>query len=117
MRHHGHNRIFGRTRDQRAALLRSLARSLILHEGIKTTEAKAKELRPYIEKLVTRGKNDTLANRRLVAARLGNDKEVSKKLFEEIAPKYKERSGGYTRIVRLYRRPGDAATVAHIAFV
>src|SRR3972149_3015043 len=108
MRHHNANRKFGRTRNQRRTLLKSLALNLIIKGKIKTTEAKAKELRPFIEKIVTTAKGDTLARRRLITAKLLNRKREVKKLFDEIAPKYKSRSGGYTKIVKMPRRAGDA---------
>ncbi len=117
MRHHDHNRKFGRERKVRTALLRSLAHNLILEEKMITTEAKAKEIRPYVEKLVTHAKTDTVANRRLVESRLGNDKDATAKLFATIGPRYAERAGGYLRIVRVGIRPGDAATKAFIGFV
>lgn len=117
MRHSHKGRSFGRPHDQRTALFRGLMKSLIIHERIATTEAKAKELRPMIEKLVSTSRKDTVANRRLVAARLGNDDEVVKKLFSAIAPRYAGRPGGYTRIVK---RAPDATTArdnAYISFV
>lgn len=102
MRHSNQNRTFGRTRSQRSALLSGLALSLIEHGKIHTTEAKAKELRPYIEKIITKGKNDTVFSRRLVASALGEPHaEVVQKLFGEIAKRYTERSGGYTRIIKI----------------
>lgn len=102
MQHAKRNRTLGRTRRGRTALLRGLATSLILEERIVTTTAKAKELRPFIEKLITLSLNDTLASRRLIASRLGEPKaEVITKLFKELAPRYTERSGGYTRIVKM----------------
>ena len=110
-------RSFGRPANQRRALLRSLARSLVLHERISTTEAKAKELRPFVERLVTYGKKNTLASRRLAKALLGDDEAV-KKLFSSIAPRYEGRSGGYTRIVKRGKRGmNDARKLAYIAFV
>lgn len=110
-------RTFGRPSSQRKALLRSLARSLVMHERISTTEAKAKALRPFVERLVTRAKKNTLANRRLARTRLGDDAAV-KKLFDAIAPRYAERHGGYTRIVkRAERGANDARKLAYIAFV
>lgn len=116
MRHHKKGRKFGRTADQRVALRRSQLRSLIIHERISTTEAKAKELRPAIEKLVTRARIDTVANRRVVSARLGNDTLATKKLFASIAPRFKDRKGGYVRIVK--RAPkADGKKMAYIAFV
>lgn len=117
MRHHDSNRKLGRERDQRKALLQSLARSLVLHGRIKTTEAKAKELRPFIEQLITKAKKDTLASRRLVTERLGNAPRASKKLMETVAPQYKDRHGGYTRIIKLPIRTGDASRQAVIEFV
>lgn len=110
-------RSFNRPANQRRALLRSQARSLILHERISTTEAKAKELRPFVERLVTYGKTGTLASRRLAKARLGDDAAV-KKLFDAIAPRYSGRPGGYTRIVkRAARGSNDSRKLAYIAFV
>jgi large subunit ribosomal protein L17 len=97
--------------------MRGLARSLILHEGISTTEAKAKELRPMIEKIVSTGRVDSVANRRLVASRLGNDDEAVKKVFTEIAPRYADRPGGYTRIVKRAPNAVNARDNAYIAFV
>ncbi len=116
MRHHNTNRKFGRTRNQRAALLRSLALSLIKHGKITTTEAKAKELRPFIEKMVTKGKGETISARRLLVARLGSETGGSA-LIKDIAPRYKERAGGYTRIVKLPKRTTDASPMALIEFV
>lgn len=102
MRHHNQNRTFGRSRSQRAALMRGLALSLIEHGKIKTTEAKAKELRPYIERLITQAKGDTVAARRLVSSKLGEPAtDAVKKLFTEIAKKYADRNGGYTRIIKV----------------
>lgn len=97
--------------------MRSLARSLIIHEGISTTETKAKELRPMIEKLVSTARVDSVANRRLVASRLGNDDAIVKKLFADIAPRYATRPGGYTRIVKRAANAVNARDNAYIAFV
>jgi len=117
MRHHHKGRTLGRDKKQREALLRSLARSLVIHERISTTEAKAKELRPFMEKLVTRSKADTVANRRIVSSRI-HDASATKKLFSAIGPRYKERAGGYTRIVKRTKRgANDARKMAYIAFV
>lgn len=116
MRHHNANRKFGRTRDQRRALLTGLALSLIVHGRIKTTEAKAKELRPHIEKLVTKAKDSSLANIRSVIARLANREPEAMKLVKEIAPRFAEVNGGYTRIVKLPPRKGDASPLALIEF-
>ena len=117
MRHHKQKRTLGRPSNQRTALLRSLARSLILSERIETTLARAKELRPFIEKLVTKSKNDTLAARRLVISRLGNDIHTTQKLFKKLGPKYKDRMGGYTRITKLTTQKSDARSMAQIEFV
>lgn len=104
MRHHNSNRIFGRDKDQREALLRGLALSLFEHEKIITTIAKAKELRPYAEKLVTAAKSGTLAARRRVLSTLGQpDAQAVQKLFGPIAEKYKDRKGGYTRVIKMGR--------------
>lgn len=115
MRHHYKGRNLGRPRNQRNALTKSLMRSLIVHERISTTEAKAKEIRPMIEKIVTRAKTDTVANRRLVNARVG-DADAVKKLFTAIAPRYKSRAGGYVRIVKRAVK-ADGRKNAYIAFV
>ncbi|MDB5266040.1 MAG: rplQ [Parcubacteria group bacterium] len=117
MRHHKKGRAFNRPANQRGALMRSLARSLIIHESIATTEAKAKELRPFIEKIVSQGRVDSVANRRLIAARLGNDDEIVKKIFNTISPRYATRPGGYTRIVKRAPNAVNARENAYIAFV
>ncbi len=117
MRHHNANRTFGRSKNQRTALLKGLAASLISKERIQTTEAKAKELRPKIEKMITRAKNPTLANRRVLLAGLYHDEGSVKRLVEVIAPRYGERAGGYTRITKLVPRKGDASKMAVIEFV
>ena len=117
MKHHLKRRKLGRTSSQRKALLESLAEALILHERIETTEAKAKELRPFIEKMITKAKNDTLSVRRLVISRLGGRTKAAKKLVEEIAPRYKDRPGGYTRVIKLSPRETDASPRALIELV
>ena len=97
--------------------MRSLARSLIIHERISTTEAKAKALRPFVERLVTYGKKNTLASRRLAISWL-QDEVAVKKLFGTIAPRYASRAGGYTRVVKRAKRgANDARKLAYIAFV
>lgn len=117
MRHHHQKRILGRVRKQRTALLRGLALSLIEHEKIVTTEAKAKELRPYIERLVTYAKNGSISARRRVLSTLGEPKpkQISR-LFTDIADRYKDRSGGYTRIVKMGRTPAgrDEAVIEFV---
>ena len=117
MRHHHKGRSFGRDHDERVALIRGLAKSLILHGRISTTDAKARELRPIIEKLITTSRVDTVANRRLVSARLGNDNEIVKKLFAEIAPRYLERPGGYTRITKRSKTATDGRKTAYISLI
>lgn len=117
MRHGNKNRTLSRPANQKAALMRGLAVSLIEHGKIKTTEAKARELRPFAERLVTYGKQDTLAARRKVATALGEPKaEVIKTLFETIAPKFKERSGGYTRVIKMGRTQAgrDEAVIEYV---
>jgi large subunit ribosomal protein L17 len=115
MRHHNANRKFGRKKGQRKALLKSLATSLVRDGKIKTTEAKAKELRPAIEKLVTLGKKGTLASRRELESRVGP--RAAKKIATEISPEYMKRNGGYTRITKMVRRTTDGSPMAVIEFV
>ncbi|HUO50760.1 MAG TPA: 50S ribosomal protein L17 [Candidatus Paceibacterota bacterium] len=113
MRHGNTKRTLHRTKRQYTALLRSLARSLVLQEGITTTVAKAKELRPFVEKLVTESKKGTVQSQRLVVERIGS-KEAAKKLTTEFAKRYATRTGGYTRIVKLGRvgkRVGEQARI------
>jgi large subunit ribosomal protein L17 len=116
MRHGDKAKILGRTKAPRAALVRSLATSLVLYEKIKTTETKAKVLRPYAERLITIGKKKTLQSRRQLLAKLYVESAV-KKIIEELAPRYAERKGGYLRIVKLGFRKGDAAKEVRIEFV
>ncbi len=117
MRHHSKNRVLSRDKGQRTALLRGLAQSLIMHEKIITTEAKAKELRPYAEKLITCAKENTLAARRRALATLGQpDASVADKLFATLGVKYKDRNGGYTRIIKMGRTKAGR-TEAVIEFV
>jgi large subunit ribosomal protein L17 len=115
MRHGNVNRKFGRKTDERRALLRSLARSLVLEGRIQTTEARAKEIRPLVEKLVTRGRSATVANRRLLIAALGDEVTATKLI--KTAENYMERPGGYLRIVKMGPRKGDASPMALIEFV
>lgn len=115
MRHGNTNRKFGRETNERRALLKSLARSLVLKGRIQTTEAKAKEVRPLVEKLVTKGKNATLANKRALVSQLG-DIGTANKLIKT-AEGYKTRTGGYLRIVKMGPRKGDASPMAVIEFV
>jgi large subunit ribosomal protein L17 len=115
MRHGNHNRKFGRQTDQRKALLKGLCRSLVLKGKMKTTEARAKEIRPMIEKLLTRGKTNTLANRRVLISTLGDERTANKLI--KTAATYAERAGGYVRIIKMAPRKGDAAKMAMIEFV
>lgn len=117
MRHGNKNRKLGRVKRKRVALLRSLARSLILQEGITTTTAKAKALRPYIERLITISKGGGIASRRLIGSRLGGAPDAVKKLHETLASRYEKRAGGYTRITRLGQTGKRAADTSRIELV
>jgi large subunit ribosomal protein L17 len=116
MRHRSAHRKLGRTTAHRKSLLRNLAASLIDRGRIRTTVAKAKELRPFVEKLVTLGKRDSLHARRRALSILPR-KEAVQKLFSDVSPRFSERPGGYTRILKLHPRPGDGAPMAFIQFV
>ena len=116
MRHRVGGRKLSRTSAHRLALFRNMAAALIKHEQITTTLPKAKELRPYVEKLVTLAKRGGLSNRRLAHARLLDDGQLVK-LFETLAERYKDRNGGYTRIVKAGFRASDASAMAVIEFV
>ena len=116
MRHRVGGRKFGRNTNQRKALFRNLAVSLILNERITTTEAKAQTIRPVVEKLVTMARDDSEHHRRLVMARLA-DERATAKLFDIIGPRFDGQPGGYTRIYKIGTRRGDAAPVALIEFV
>lgn len=116
MRHKMGQRKLQRTSSHRAALLRNMAAALIKHEQITTTTPKARELRPYVEKLITLAKHGGLSNRRLAHARLGDDAQLVK-LFDVLAERYAGRNGGYTRIVKAGFRASDAAPIAIIELV
>jgi large subunit ribosomal protein L17 len=116
MRHRLGQRKLGRTSAHRIAMLRNMAAALIKHEQITTTLPKAKELRPYVEKLITLAKHGGLSNRRLAHARL-LDETQEKKLFEVLASRYADREGGYTRIIKAGYRASDAAPIAVIELV
>lgn len=117
MRHGNHKYKLGVKPQHRKALVQGLAIELITHSKIKTTETKAKAIKPFVEKLVTLAKKDTIANRRLAFTKL-NNKEAVKALFETVAPKFTKRPGGYTRILKLAEgRLGDGAKESLIAFV
>ena len=116
MRHRVAGRKLQRTSSHRTALFRNMAAALIKHEQITTTVAKAKELRPYVEKLITLAKKGGLSNRRLAHARLLDDAQLVK-LFDTLAPRYADRAGGYTRIIKAGIRASDAAPIAIIELV
>ena len=116
MRHRKSGRKLNRNSSQRNALKKSLAISIIEHESIKTTLAKAKEIRGFLEPLVTLAKDNTVANQRLAYSRL-QSKEAVAKLFDELGPRYKDRPGGYLRVIKRGYRPGDKAPAAQVEFV
>ena len=117
MRHRKIKHRIGTTSAHRRSLLRNLASEVIDHKGIKTTHTKCKAVRPFVEKLITLAKVDSVANRRLAFAKLGK-RAIVKKLFEEVGPCYKERKGGYTRILKLPDgRVGDNASMGYITLV
>ena len=118
------NRKFGRNADHRKAMLRNLATSVILYGKVETTEAKAKDLRSVVDELITLGKKGDLAARRRAASYIRDvvadektGKTVLQKLFDEVAPKYADRKGGYTRVVKTGTRKGDAAPMAYIELI
>ncbi|NYE27027.1 50S ribosomal protein L17 [Pigmentiphaga litoralis] len=116
MRHRHGLRKLNRTSSHRQAMFRNMCVSLLTHEAIKTTLPKAKELRRVVEPLITLAKEDTLANKRLAFARL-RDRDLVVKLFAEIGPRFKERNGGYTRILKMGFRQGDNAPMAYMELV
>jgi large subunit ribosomal protein L17 len=116
MRHRVGGRKLQRTSSHRQAMFRNMAAALIKHEQITTTVAKAKELRPYVEKLVTLAKKGGLSNRRIAHSRI-MDEAQERKLFEVIGPRYADRNGGYTRVIKAGIRMSDAAPIAIIEFV
>ena len=109
-------RTFGRNSSRRKALFKALAISLIEHEGIKTTLPKAKELRSFIEPLITLAKDDSVSNRRIAFSKIRNKSAVGK-LFSDLGPRFKDRPGGYSRIIKIGFRKGDAAPIAFIELV
>ena len=116
MRHRQSGRPLGRNSSHRRAMFRNMSTSLLKHESIKTTVPKAKELRRVVEPLITLAKKDGVAQRRRAFDRL-RDKEIVGKLFTEIGPRYKDRPGGYLRILKMGHRPGDAAPMALVQLV
>ena len=117
MRHNRSGKRLGRTTNQRKALMKNLATALIEHERIETTLVKAKELRSYVEPFITLAKTDSVANRRLAMARLGSKDAVQKLFNAEFRARFNERPGGYTRILKMAPRLGDAAEMALIELV
>jgi|SRR3989344_786852 len=115
MAYHRAHRKFGREKNQKVALMKSLVLALAKEGKIKTTEEKAKELRPYFERLITLAKRETPASRRLLESRVG--KIAGKIIATDLSPRYKERVGGYTRITKMVRRASDGAKMAIIEFV
>lgn len=116
MRHNKKKFTLGREKAQRKALVRNLATSLVMYEGMRTTKAKAKALQTVIEPLITKAKRGTLADRRLVKKCIFTEAAVDK-MMKEIGPRYKDRAGGYTRIIKLGVRPSDAAEMVRIELV
>lgn len=121
MRHRVAGRQFGLPSDQRRALLKGLVRSLIIYKRIETTETRAKDVRVIAEKLVTKAKNDTVHSRRIAKGYVGghssDDEDIIKELFTVIAPQFKDRPGGYTRMAKKGIRRGDAAPLVILEFV
>jgi large subunit ribosomal protein L17 len=117
MRHQKQRHKLSRDSAHRKALMRNLSRELIEHERIRTTQAKAKAVKPRVEKLITLAKRGDLHARRQALSELGNDKFLVHKLFEEVAPRYAERPGGYTRIIKLGTRRSDAAEMVFLELV
>lgn len=116
MRHRQSGRQLNRNSSHRSAMFRNMSASLIRHEFIRTTLAKAKELRRVVEPMITTAKTDSVANRRLIDSRL-RDKDMLTKLFAEIGPRYQDRPGGYLRIMKCGHRTGDAAPMAYVELV
>ena len=116
MRHRKSGRKFNRNSSHRTAMMRNLASSIIVHESVKTTLAKAKEIRRFLEPLITLSKENSVANQRLAFSRLRNREAVAK-LFDELGPRFKDRPGGYLRILKIGYRAGDKSPIAQIELV
>lgn len=116
MRHRKNKVTLDRTKGQRELLLRVLAESVVLHEGVNTTEAKARAVKPLVERMITRGKVNSVVARRYLMKFFTKEAPV-KKILDVLGPKYQERPGGYTRIVKLGQRKGDAASIVRIELV
>ena len=110
-------RKLGRNNKIRRSILAGLTKDVIMHESIVTTESRAKEVRKFVDKMITYGKNGSLVSRRKALAFLMNNTDAVKKVFEELAPKYQDRNGGYTRILKLDERKGDDALVVTLELV
>ena len=110
-------RKLGRETRQRRSILAGLTKTVIMNGYVVTTEARAKEVRKFVDKMITYGKNGTLVSRRKALAFLHNDKDVVAKVFNELAPKYKDRNGGYTRIIKITERVGDDALQVRLELV
>ena len=110
-------RKLGRTNKHRRSILAGLTKDVIMHESIVTTESRAKEVRKFVDKMITYGKDGSLVSRRKALAFLHNDKAVVSKVFDELAPKYANRNGGYTRIIKLKERIGDDALTVRLELV
>jgi large subunit ribosomal protein L17 len=117
MKHRAQGRKFGRIRKVRVSLIISLARALILHGKIETTEAKAKEVKSFVEKLVTKSNKGSTASYKYIISKLSGEERIAKKLRDEVAPKYTDRMGGYTRITKIHVPSNDARKRAVIEFV
>jgi large subunit ribosomal protein L17 len=117
MRHRKNKKILDRKRGARQALFLGLTKAIVEHEHLSTTFAKAKAMRPVIERLITRGKNPTLASRRSLMAFFREDERPVKKILEVLAPRYKDRLGGYTRITKMEERKGDGGSMARVEFL
>jgi large subunit ribosomal protein L17 len=117
MRHAKQRNKLSRDSAHRKALMRNLCRDVIEHERIRTSQAKAKAVKPKVEKLITLGKRGDLHARRIALSELGNDKFLVHKLFEEVAPRYAERPGGYTRIIKLGQRRSDSTEMVFLELV
>lgn len=116
MRHRKNTITLDRVKGQRELMLRTLAADVVLHEGVTTTQAKARAVKPLVERMITRGKTNTVASRRYLMTFFTKETPV-KKILEVLGPKYEARAGGYTRIVKLGQRKGDAAQVVRIELV
>jgi large subunit ribosomal protein L17 len=117
MRHRNSGKILDRKKGPREALLANLAKSVILYEKVKTTRAKAAAVRPLVERIITAGRSGTLADRRQIHATLRGDENAGRKVMDVLGPRYKERHGGYVRVTKLLRRPGDGAEMVQIELV